>query len=362
MKKVKSIIFGMIAGANVVTIIVMLMLGFADHINPVSHPSISGLGMFFPFAALANLFFLFLWLTIKWRMAWIPFVGFLLAYAPMRTYMPFNLPSSPPKDAIKIISYNIAGYASAADSADGFKLITEYIRDQKPDIFCTQEDNDTKPRTDEFYESTFPYNDTYKINESDKVINRVGIHTRYPILRTERISYSSVSNGSIAWYLKVGNDTLIVINNHLEATHLTKDDRHQYRQIVHGDMESDTARAEYKRLLAKLADASTKRAPAADSIHRYIQAHSNYPIVVCGDFNDHPLSYTRRVIAKNMTDCFVSTGNGIGRSFNRYGMYFRIDHLICSKNIQPFQCKIDSKNTASDHYPVVCWLKIGRNP
>ena len=187
MKKVKSIIFGMIAGANVVTIIVMLMLGFADHINPVSHPSISGLGMFFPFAALANLFFLFLWLTIKWRMAWIPFVGFLLAYAPMRTYMPFNLPSSPPKDAIKIISYNIAGYASAADSADGFKLITEYIREQKPDIFCTQEDNDTKPRTDEFYESTFPYNDTYKINESDKVINRVGIHTRYPILRTERI-------------------------------------------------------------------------------------------------------------------------------------------------------------------------------
>ena len=330
MKKVKSIIFGMIAGANVVTIIVMLMLGFADHINPVSHPSISGLGMFFPFAALANLFFLFLWLTIKWRMAWIPFVGFLLAYAPMRTYMPFNLPSSPPKDAIKIISYNIAGYASAADSADGFKLITEYIREQKPDIFCTQEDNDTKPR--------------------------------YPILRTERISYSSVSNGSIAWYLKVGNDTLIVINNHLEATHLTKDDRDQYRQIVHGDMESDTARAEYKRLLAKLADASTKRAPAADSIHRYIQAHSNYPIVVCGDFNDHPLSYTRRVIAKNMTDCFVSTGNGIGRSFNRYGMYFRIDHLICSKNIQPFQCKIDSKITASDHYPVVCWLKIGRNP
>ena len=352
----------MIAGANVVTIIVMLMLGFADHINPVSHPSISGLGMFFPFAALANLFFLFLWLTIKWRMAWIPFVGFLLAYVPMRTYMPFNLPSSPPEDALKIISYNIAGYASAAEGADGFKLITEYIREQKPDIFCTQEDNDTKSRTDEFYESTFPYNDTYKINESEKVINRVGIHTRYPIIRKERIAYESLANGSMAYFLDRGSDTLLVINNHLESSHLTKEDRSRYEDILRGSVKRDTMRAESINIISKLTEGATKRAPGAEAVRHYIEEHSQYPVIVCGDFNDTPISYARHTIAEGLTDCFAKSGHGIGLSYNRKGFWVRIDHILCSTDFTPYNCHVDSKIDYSDHFPIVCWLKMKDKP
>lgn len=359
--KIKSFTISLIAGANVVAVVVMILVGFADHVNPVNYATFSSLGMLFPFAALVNLAFLFFWLVVKWRMAWIPFVGFLLVYVPMRIYVPLNLPLSPPEDAIKVVSFNVGGYCSALQEGDSFGQINEYLRESQADIVCLQEDNDSWRKSEVIYDGLFAYNDIVPLNNSG-MINRVGIHTRYPILRKERIEYPSMANGSVAWYLKVGNDTLIVINNHLESTHLSKEDRSQYRQLIKGDMESDTARASSRHLLSVFSESSAKRAPQAEAVHRYVEAHRGQKILVCGDFNDHPLSYTRHIIADGLKDCFVSTGNGLGVSFNRYGMYFRIDHMMCSDNITPYRCQIDSKCDASDHYPVVCWIKIDRKP
>jgi hypothetical protein len=47
-KKLKKITFQMVAGANVATILLMFLVGFSDHLNPVSHPSLSNLGLAFP--------------------------------------------------------------------------------------------------------------------------------------------------------------------------------------------------------------------------------------------------------------------------------------------------------------------------
>ena len=80
------------------------------------------------------------------------------------------------------------------------------------------------------------------------------------------IEYPSAANGSVVWYLQVGNDTLIVVNNHLESTHLTKEDRSQYHQLIKGDMESDTARASSRHLLSVFSESSVKRAPQAEFI------------------------------------------------------------------------------------------------
>ena len=363
MKSVKSIFSGLIAGANIVTVLVMLLMGYSGYVNPVNYPTISSLGFLFPFALLANLFFLFLWLTFKWRMAWIPLLGFLLAYVPMRIYIPFNIPSSPPEDAIKVISYNVEGYFGEPNYKDGFKMIYQFLKDQQADIVCLQEDNDTWRKSEIYFDSLYAYNDYEKINKPvNPILNRLGIHTRYPILRKERIAYDSYSNGSVAWYLQVGNDTLIVINNHLESTHLTKKDREQYTQLVRGDIQGDTAKMESRRLFATLAHSASLRAPAAEAVQQYIASHRQYSILVCGDFNDSPLSYSRHEVGKGLTDCYVSTGNGIGNSYNRHGMYVRIDHMFCTPDLTPYGCKIDSKFDASDHYPVICWIKMGVKP
>jgi hypothetical protein len=81
-----------------------------------------------------------------------------------------------------------------------------------------------------------------------------------------------------------------------------------------------------------------------------------------GDFNDNPISYSRYRIAQVLQDCFTETGRGFGLSYNQKGFFVRIDHILVSDHFEPFNCQIDSKMDASDHYPIICTLKMDDNP
>jgi endonuclease/exonuclease/phosphatase family metal-dependent hydrolase len=342
----------------------MLLVGYSDRLNPVDHPLLSTVGMAFPVFLLLNLVFLVFWGIFKWRMLWIPVAGYLLAYVPISIYMPINMQDDIPEGALKLITYNVCAYGGNYKYENGFEVILKYLVDEQPDIVCVQEDVDTWRRYvfQEYEKKLFPYNDTCVIVNNAASMNALGIHTRYPILKRERIDYPSKANGSVAWWLKVGSDTLIVVNNHFESCHLNTNDRRQYRQMLHGEMQKDSMRAESKQLVVKLAEANELRAPQIKTVLKYVEAHSRYPIVVCGDFNDNPISYSRHAMSQVLTDCYVTTGRGVGLSYNQKAFSLRIDHIFCSKNIQPYKCRIDSKMDASDHNPMVCWLKMGLKP
>lgn len=349
----------MLSGANAATIVVMLLMGFSDRLNPVDHPMLSTMGMAFPIFLLFNLLFLVVWLLFKWTRTWIPIVGFALAYVPISIYMPLRAVADVPDDALMLVSYNVCGYTGNPEYENGHEVVIDYLREQKPDIVCIQEDVETKhlPVMREFGK-VFASNDTVVLCETSESKNVLGIHTRFPIIRHERIDYPSASNGSVAWWLKTGDDTLIVVNNHFESCHLNKDDRRQYRQILHGKMDRDSVRTESQMLLVKLAEANAKRAPQIEAVLRYVEEHSQYPVIVCGDFNDNPISYSRHRMSQTLTDCFVETGRGIGLSYNQKAFSFRIDHVFCSSQLTPYYCKIDDEIDASDHFPVLCWLKM----
>ena len=349
----------MLTGANIATIIVMLLVGYSDRLNPTDHPILSTVGMTFPFFLLANMAFLVFWLVFKWSRAWLPVVGFFLAYVPINIYIPLHTSQEVPDGTIKLISYNVCSYGGNYKYENGFEKVLGYLNDQQPDIVCIQEDADTRRRyVFKEYSKTFAYNDTLVLANNELTLNALGIHTRFPIVKRERIAYSSLSNGSAAWWLKVDNDTLIVINNHFESCHLSTQDRNQYRHIIKGEIPSDSLRTESQMLLVKLAEANAKRAGQIRTVRKYVESHPGYPVVLCGDFNDNPISYSRHTMSTVLTDCFVATGRGVGLSYNQKAFSFRIDHVFCSEDIQPFNCQVDSEMDASDHYPILCWLKI----
>lgn len=350
----------MMAGANIATIIVMCLIGYSDRLNPTEHPVLSCFGITFPIFLLINMGFLVFWVIFKFRMIWIPILGFALSYVPINIYMPLNLKvQEAPEGSIKLITYNVCGYGGNYKYEQGFEKVRDYLFEQEPDIVCLQEDFDTWRRyCFQHYEKKFAYNDTLHFRDGD-FVNGVGIHTRFPIIRREKIPYRSRNNGSVAWYLQVDKDTLLVINNHFESTHLSSEDREVYQGMLKGEVKGDTARKESKKLLVTLAESASKRAPQVDAVCRYIENHRQYPIILCGDFNDNPISYSRHRIAKELKDCFVEAGRGFGLSYNQKGFNFRIDYVFCSDDIRPYNCKIDSKMDASDHYPVLCTLKIG---
>ena len=363
-KQLKTLTINMVAGANVATILLMVLAGYADRINPVEHPLLSCMGMTFPIFLIANLLFIFFWLTFKWRKLWIPIVGYIIVYGPLTLYMPLHLTQEEPNEGtIKIISYNVCTYGGNYKYEQGFETVYDYLKLQDADIVCLQEDVDTWRRyVMQRYKKIYDYNDTVIFNPQDASINGVGIHTRFPIIKKERILYDSHANGSVAYYLKVNKDTIIVINNHLEGTHLSNEERDRYKQIIAGKMEKDTAKAETIYLFEKLGKYAAKRAPEAEAVHKYVEAHKKYPIIVCGDFNDNPISYSHRTIAKGLTDCYEATGKGIGLSYNQKGFYVRIDNILVSSHFEPYNCRIDNKMDASDHYPILCRLKFTHKP
>lgn len=353
-KQLRSITVNLIAGANVATAIVMWLVGFADYANPIDHPTIANIGLAFPLFLAINLGFLIFWIIFKWRMIVIPIVGYAAAFVPLRIYLPINKETTPEPGAFKIVSYNVKGFYDG-DGEDSFERVIVYLKESAADIVCLQEDMYGSRNAQPRFDSLFAHSSVDGVAKDGG--NFIGIYSKFPIVKKERINYESAGNGSFAYFLNIKGDTVIVINNHFESTHLSLDERQRYKDMLKGEMQQDTARAESRRLLKRLGESSQIRAPQADSVHQYIERHCGYPIIVCGDFNDNPISYTRRIVAKGLTDCYVETGNGVGVSFNQKGFFVRIDNIFCSQHFVPYNCKVNNKIDASDHYPISCWLR-----
>ena len=341
----------------------MVLVAYSDRLNPVDHPVLACAGLVFPFFLIFNVMLLVTWVFLKWRKIWIPLLGFVLVYPAIRIYFPLHLYQDPPEGSIKVMSYNVASYYHNKKEQDPQKMIFDYLMQQRPDIACLQEDVNMKKEYQDSLAEFMPYYDTIHINRSSNpLINALGVHSRYPIIRKENITYETLANGSAAFYLKIGNDTVIVMNNHLESTHLSDSDRQRYTDMISGDMTSRDAQAETRMLVGKLGESMVKRAPQALAVHRYIEEHSNYPIIVCGDFNDTPISFVRRTIAKGLVDCYVESGRGPGFSYTQKGFFVRIDQMMCSRHYKPYKCFVDKSINASDHHPVVGWLQRIEQP
>lgn len=355
----KKIAINLLTMISTITALLLVFVGYSDHLNPVNHPLLACLGMAFPFFLVANLVMFFIMLIFKWKRAWIPFLGFALACVPIRTYFPLHTKREVPQGCIKILSYNVCGYGGNYRYENAVDTVINYFKRIDADIVCLQEDHGGKGGNPiKALAQIYPYNDTTRLSPSSSLIaNHLGIHTRYPIIKKERLPSTSLANGSVAYFLQVGEDTLIVINNHLETTHLTADERTRYTQVIKGEIEGNAAEEEAFFLIEKLGNSMAKRAPQAETLNQYVKDHAQYPIIVCGDFNDTPISYARRVAAKSLTDCFVESGCGLGLSFNQKGFNFRIDYIMCSDHFEPYNCLVDDEMDASDHYPIMCWLK-----
>ncbi len=353
-KQLKAISTSLVAAANLVACAGMAVSAYSDRLTPSAHPYLSVSGLAFPIMLAVNVAFLVFWVVFKKRMAIIPLLGFVAVYPQLRLYMPLNASKEIPVGSLKILSYNVQGFRDKYGEKS-YDAVFDYVAGSKADIVCLQEAQLPGYIDTGRLDSAYAYHDTVQVRTPQG--NTLAIYSRFPLLRKERINYESEGNGSVGFYLKVGYDTVLVVCNHLESSHLSPDERQRYKDMLKGEMGQDTARAESKRLLHKLAEQTKHRSVQADAVAAYIASRSRYPLIVCGDFNDSPISYAHRTIAKGLTDCYEETGWGLGWSYNQKGFFVRIDHILCSRHFVPYGCKVDATTTASDHYPIYCWLK-----
>jgi endonuclease/exonuclease/phosphatase family metal-dependent hydrolase len=173
--------------------------------------------------------------------------------------------------------------------------------------------------------------------------------SKYPIVNKQDVDYDAKFNLSVFSDIVVGKDTIRVVNNHLESNRITAQDMQETSKLRE-EFSSDKFTDITKYLSEKLSIASKVRAKQADVIAK-IRKETPYKLIMCGDFNDVPSSYTYTKAKGNLNDAFCKTETGLGWTYNRSFFRFRIDYILYDNSFVSNNYK-RGNSRASDHYPI----------
>lgn len=343
---------------------VFILCAFSQQIPAEKLPIISLAGMAFPIALGAVVAFLVFWLLFYKRLCWLSLITLLVCCTQIYSMVPINISDiRAPRGAMKILSYNVLSVG-----VDEKNPILQYLAKSKADIICLQEANAAHlKKYDQSAEwmKDYPYR-TYRMpHGGTREARDICCISKYPILSLKNVRFPNSGNCYSEYTLDVEGDTITLFNCHLQSFALNEEDKNLYEEIISHPKES-LPTSGTKELLKKLREANAKRSVQADSLAKHIeQALGNGPtprtVIVCGDFNDTPISYSHYRVTRLLKDAHTLSGNGFGFSYNRNKMFFRIDHILASHNLKPYRCKVDHSIKESDHYPIYSYF-VYRKP
>ncbi len=346
---------------NIIFVILLLLSYLSAIVSPQDFWLLSFFGLAYPFFLFANIFFAFYWalkrrLLLLWSLIAI-LVGFNHLGNTFQLRFSQKQPANP-KNSFTFLSYNVRLFNLYRwiDDETVTQQIYNFLLGEDPDVMCIQE---------YFYSTDDPFNHSrdYRrlhnryshiaYSSSNNADFNFGIATfsRYPIVNKGVIQFTNSSNISIYTDIAINNDTIRVFNNHLQSVQFTQDNfnfldslgKHDRRSNIEGLMD----------IGARLKTAFVRRSRQVEIIAGHI-AESPHPVIVTGDFNDTPVSYTYRILRRQgLEDAFVRSGSGIGNTYVAKIPLFRIDYILHSRDLESFY--FDSPRIElSDHYPLKC--------
>ena len=257
------------------------------------------------------------------------------------------------RGSFRVMTYNVRSFygENGGSSVDD---ILQLIAEQDPDIICLQEFNARlAERSAEFALLDEKYESAHfgRTQAPDSVYgSTMAILSKYRILRTGTV----LTPSSSVWAdVMIGEDTVRVFNNHLRSTAINASDN---EFITSHRFLSDTAReTKIRSIVTRLRENSVLRARQVDSIAKVAGATRTRKIV-CGDFNDTPMSYVYRTMARGLRDAFSECGSVYSHTFRGFYNTLRIDYVLSSEGLEPLSYEVIPVEY-SDHHPVVVRLK-----
>ena len=358
MKILRFFLQSVFVTANLVIIVLLIFSAFSDRISPEISMGFSYLGLLFPFLCLFNLGFVFYWIFLNdWKCLLMSLCAFAICWGPVRRYFPFHFKQEVHKEeTLKVLTYNVMAFGYKNHTNEKPNEILRYIANSGADIVCLQEFYAAKSSSGltarKIYKALkmYPYRSVFYLNRSKYHNLGLAVFSKYPIANSRRVDYKSAYNGSTVHEITIKGKKLTLINNHLESFKLTMKDRSKYSSFIKSlnPEEFDGLKGSVGQ---KLGSAFKIRAKQAEAVAREVKNAKGDYVLVCGDFNDTPISYAHRTIQGNLKDAFVASGQGMGVTYNQNFFWFRIDNILHSANMSSKNSTVDNVSY-SDHYPL----------
>lgn len=349
---------------NHLAVAALLISYLAPYVSPGNFWFIAFFGLAYPVLVLINLAFVLYWfLQLKKRGAYsllIIICGWTILHRFVQ--MNFSSATAVSKSAVKVMSYNVKVFDlyNWSHNKETRAKIFELIAEEGPDIACFQEyfhrDSSEFSNTDSLKKAMGWEYAHVEYTTTVKRIHHWGVATfsKYPIVRTGTVDFGYKGN-NICIYTDVlmEKDTVRIYNMHLQSIAFSKED-YKFVEDVQNDVETEELEHS-KNILKRLKRAFVKRSKQADLISKNISS-CPYPVIVCGDFNDTPSSYTYSRISERLKDSFIESGTGFGKSYTGTFPSFRIDFILHSDKFVSHEFRTIQEEL-SDHFPVVTYLE-----
>lgn len=361
---------------NAAAVLLLFSAYLADVVSPEKAAFFAFAGLAYPYLLLANVLFAVYWAVKRRRLFLLSLLSILLGFPSLMRYYQYggNLDAHPdgPR-TLKVMSYNVQllgryhgeGKQGSLTAAADRDSMLQMMAEVHPDILCLQEyshQHSSFPTVTRLHEAV-PY-----VRYAFPALSAAWDHytgncilSAYPIVAAGNIGHSTVLDNRSAMYadIRVQEDTVRVYNLHFQSVQLQKED-YEFAQRVSTAQElegGETFSGSSRRMLKKLRNAYRVRGEQVDSVIRHIES-SPYPVIVCGDFNDTPWSYTYHAFRKLLKDSQMHSGRGRGHTFEMNAVLgFRIDYIFYSKGLENYEHSVIRKK-ASDHYPIYTYFAL----
>jgi len=346
------------------TIILFQVLSYLSvYVNPSKFYLLAFFGLAYPFILTTGIVFAIYWLIRKrYKLLYLWLFIFLIGFSFFTDFIQFDnfLKSSPDnKNSFKLLSYNVKQFDlyNWKNNKKTRNKMFKLIENEDADIICLQEFYYDITQNFRTLDTIVKFQKAKNYYVSDAVVKRNAFHfglitfSKYPIIKSGEIKYKNTHNFTIFTDIVINNDTIRIFNNHLQSIKFGHQDYTFIDSLNLSINKNEISGA--KNIFRLLKTAFQKRAHQANKLSKKIKK-SPYKTIVCGDFNDTPVSYTyHKIMSCGLIDAFCESGFGISSTYVGKFPSFRIDYILHSKDIQSFDYKKINKKY-SDHNPISC--------
>ena len=367
-KKKKSWIVKVILILNIIAGLCLIASYAASWISPERIWMFAFFGLAYPVFLGLNLVFVLLWIILWKKYAFLSLVLILFGWNQLTSLYPLRFSGTNPekKNHLLVFSYNVHSlyrYERAESIPETRSKVTEFLSKHHGDIVCIQEffaiGQDYTQTISSFTKAldlTYYYYKNYQDFWDKTKINAIATFSRYPIVNHGEFR---IDKNYFAIYTDIlyDSDTIRIYNLHLESIRFGDEDMSFYSHLTKPGNGTPPLKLGSQKIIWKLRKAFVYRTKQVDLLAEHIKTCS-YPVIICGDFNDTPFSYSYKELISGLNDSFKRAGYGVfGETYAGKLPSFRIDYILYSDFFYASEYRKFEVNL-SDHYPISAILNI----